>query len=404
MLSSLSLSILLFSIIYIVISSINVNTYVNSFIAGDFVITESTSSSAQETSENDNGLTEEIGQALESIDGVQRADRVYLQESSIAIDDTIQAVLQPIAEQENAKEPIYRSILNQGKVWSDLYGISEGWFNLISKQDIVAGTLDREKFASGKYIIITEGYMGNQHQSYYQPGDVVTLTEQGQSYEVLAVLSLDAIYAAGNKTYTPAGFKIYMPTEEMKKLAKDAKLLSITLHAEEHKKEQVERTLQSITKASSDLVVKSRDDYNAELNGFIRVFQTIGYSLSFIIAFIGVLNYINTMLTSVLTRRNEFAVMESVGMTKKQVKKLLLFEGIISILLTGGLMCTIGMIVIYFVAKGLTDQIDFTEFEMTIWPTFLALIILLILSIIVTLVAYRSLSKKTIVERLREVE
>lgn len=405
MLSSLSLSILLFSIIYIVISSINVNTYVNSFIAGDFVITESTSSSAEmTTTENDHGLTEEIGQALESIEGVQRADRVYLQENLIAIDDSIQAVLQPIAEQENAKEPIYREILNQGKVWRDLYGISEGWFNLISKQDIVAGTLDREKFASGKYIIVTEGYLGNQHQSYYQPGDIVTLTEQGESYEVLAVISLDAIYAAGNKKYTPAGFKIFMLTEKMKQLAKDAKLLSITLQVDEHMKDQVELALQSITKASSDLVVKSRDDYKAELNGFIRVFETIGYSLSFIIAFIGVLNYVNTMLTSVLTRRNEFAVMESVGMTKKQVKKLLLFEGIISILLTGGLMCTLGMLVIYLVAKGLTDQIEFTEFEMTIWPTSIALIILLFLSILVTLIAYRSLSKKTVVERLREVE
>ena len=46
-----------------------------------------------------------------------------------------------------------------------------------------------------------------------------------------------------------------------------------------------------------------------------------------IIGAIGVLNFINTMVTNIIARKKEFAIIEAVGMTKKQLKKMLLLEG-----------------------------------------------------------------------------
>lgn len=51
--------------------------------------------------------------------------------------------------------------------------------------------------------------------------------------------------------------------------------------------------------------------------------NVVGGGVSLIFIFIGLLNFINVMVTNVSTRLRELAIMESVGMTKKQIKKCL---------------------------------------------------------------------------------
>ena len=47
-----------------------------------------------------------------------------------------------------------------------------------------------------------------------------------------------------------------------------------------------------------------------------------------VIGLIGMLNFINSVLTNIVTRRKEFAMMEAIGMTKKQLLQMLILEGI----------------------------------------------------------------------------
>lgn len=51
----------------------------------------------------------------------------------------------------------------------------------------------------------------------------------------------------------------------------------------------------------------------------------LGLSL-FIVAF-SILNMINTLITNILTRKHEFAMMQSVGMTTKQLSRMIQMEG-----------------------------------------------------------------------------
>ena len=69
----------------------------------------------------------------------------------------------------------------------------------------------------------------------------------------------------------------------------------------------------------------------------------IGGFLVVILAFIGIMNFFNTTATSVISRKKELALLEVVGMTKKQVSKMLVTEGflylggafVIAVLLVG---------------------------------------------------------------------
>ncbi|MCM3700102.1 ABC transporter permease [Paenibacillus macerans] len=406
MLASLSLSIILFSVIYTVISSFNVNKYLNDYISGDFVVKEDAGSQIGVPEPDTAALTEEVCRKLSQIGGVTSLDKVYYSGDRLKMSEPIRRMLEPLAAEEDPRQPVYTTLLKNGAVPLQFHGIGQGWYGVLDKNEIVAGAFDPVKFDSGNYVLITETLLDSGlYATYYQPGDRIELEGMKKSYEVMAVLKSGALYAAGTQFYMTGGFNAFWPADEfVKSVKKDPIILSATLHADPAKLGEVEAALKSIAASSPSLIVKSRENYKQEMQGFIRIFQTIGYSLSFVIALIGILNYINTVVTGMLSRRNEFAILESVGMTRKQLKKMLLFEGLYSVLLTSLIVGTAGLGLTYAVAKGVTDNIAFAEFRMNPLPLAAAVPLLLAIALIVTLAAYRRMSGATIVERLREAE
>ncbi|MDQ0193723.1 ABC transporter permease [Paenibacillus wynnii] len=408
MLSSLSLSITLFSTIFTIISSLDVNKYLSSFISGDFVVFNKPLISHRGERQGDPfKFSEEFSSTLGSIDGVKRIDNVYYKFEPYAIDAAVRAVLEPIAASPNP-HPSITETLKGGYIQLSLYGLDSGWFDLI-KKDIIEGSFNQQKFESGNYVIVTESLVGEDASvTYYHPGDILKYDGLGKSYEVMAILKTDALYAATTKIYSSFGYNAFLPSSELKKeLPKESSpsmILSATLQADSTKLDDVEQAAKAMTGTTDELTLKSREDYRLELAGFITIFQTLGYGLSFVIALIGVLNYINTVLTGVIARRNEFAVLESIGMTKKQLKKMLVYEGVYNVLFTVIITSTAGVLVTYSISKSITENMAFTVFQMSWLPFIMVVPVLLVIAYSVTMRAYRMLTKSTIVERLREIE
>ncbi|WP_018751066.1 ABC transporter permease [Paenibacillus sanguinis] len=401
MLASLSLSLILFNIIFTVISSFSINQYLNSFIAGDLVVKEN---GADSSGGAEIALTEELCQRLSEVEGVVSVDKVYYSSDTLKLNTGIRQILEPLAAREDPEAPVLSSILERGEVPLQLHGLDPIWYGVVGPRDIVAGSFDAKRFASGDYVVITEALLGSEkYASYYQPGDSFML-DTGKSYEVMAVLQSDGLYAAGTQFYELGGFNVYWPSQEFVNVVKDPVILSATVNAEAGKQGQAEVAVRSMLDSSSSLMVKSREDYKEEMQSFIRIFQTIGYGLSLIIALIGILNFVNTVITGMLSRRNEFAILESIGMTRKQLKSMLMYEGLYSVALTGLVAGTAGLGLTYAVAKGISSNLAFTQFQMHPLPLLGTLPVLAVLALIVTLAAYRNMSKSTMVERLREAE
>ena len=67
-------------------------------------------------------------------------------------------------------------------------------------------------------------------------------------------------------------------------------------------------------------------DMEESFQQFVSKYYMIGGFLVVILAFIGIMNFFNTTATSVISRKKELALLEVVGMTKKQVSKMLVTE------------------------------------------------------------------------------
>ncbi len=116
---------------------------------------------------------------------------------------------------------------------------------------------------------------------------------------------------------------------------------------------------------------------------------------------IGVLNLMNVIFTGAIARQREFASMRSIGMTKGQLRKLFIYEGIMYAILAGTAGIAISAWFLTLV-KGLTAGWWFARYRFAILP---AVVTALILSSSqpLFLPLWTDFGTKAVVEQLREV-
>lgn len=149
---------------------------------------------------------------------------------------------------------------------------------------------------------------------------------------------------------------------------------------------------------------ESKATYVAQFESFRSMFLMLGGTLSFIIGLVGILNFFNAILTGILTRKREFAMLQSVGMTGRQLKQMLVYEGLCYSLGAALLSLAIALLMEPLVGSMVENLFWFFSYRFTILPIFLLLPVFVLLGSLVPLVIYRSVAKLTIVERLRETE
>lgn len=149
---------------------------------------------------------------------------------------------------------------------------------------------------------------------------------------------------------------------------------------------------------------ESKALYAAEFEGMRSMFQLCGGALSFIVGLVGVLNFFNAILTGIIARKREFAVLQSIGMTGKQLKTMLVCEGLFYALGAAviSLVLTLALGPVAFTAVG--SLFWFFTYRLTLSPFRIVVPVFALLGILIPLAVYRSVARHTIVERLRESE
>ena len=149
---------------------------------------------------------------------------------------------------------------------------------------------------------------------------------------------------------------------------------------------------------------ESKALYASEFEGMRSMFQLCGGALSFIVGLVGVLNFFNAILTGIIARKREFAVLQSIGMTGKQLKTMLVYEGLFYALGAAGISLILTLILGPVAFKAVGSLFWFFTYRLTLAPFLIVVPVFALLGVLVPLAVYRSVSKSTIVERLREVD
>ena len=148
----------------------------------------------------------------------------------------------------------------------------------------------------------------------------------------------------------------------------------------------------------------SRVEAMVELGRAKMAILILGGSISLLVALIGILNFVNIMSVGVVARKRELATLESIGMSGKQIRKMLISEGLCYAGITLILVLSIGNLVTYGIFKLFQQQVSFAAFTYPLIPAVVIALVILTVCLITPERMYCSINKESIVSRLRESE
>lgn len=147
---------------------------------------------------------------------------------------------------------------------------------------------------------------------------------------------------------------------------------------------------------------ESKNTYIEQFEGTRNMFAMTGGALSLIVALVGVLNFFNAILTGITTRRREFAMLQSIGMTAKQLRRMLMIEGLLYTMGALLLALVLTLLMAPVMSQAVTNLFWFFSFKPTYWPILAMLPIFVVIGTVLPLLSGRAMSRHSIVDRLRQ--
>ena len=152
----------------------------------------------------------------------------------------------------------------------------------------------------------------------------------------------------------------------------------------------------------SGLMYESKTTLRAEFKSFQKMFLLLGGMLCAIIGLVGVLNFFNAIMTGILSRKREFAVLQAVGMTNKQLRAMLIYEGLFYALSSAAAALILSFVLNPLVGDLLEKMFWFFSARFMIVPVLLAIPIFALLGWLIPEVMYNHTAGCSIVEQLRD--
>ena len=402
---SFALSIVLLNSVYTYVNSFDFDKFVADFSLTDFTVSDTTVINNYAPYNTANVNQDFISQA-ESLNGLEDIGNIYLWTSKQPLSENDLARLQELSASSSDIANELENYRVRQEHGVNVYGLDDFSAEYVQVLD---GELNTEQWKAGTGVYVTPlRMMGDGSLCLYKPGDQISVTQldgTNKVYDVLAVVSIPS--ALQTPLQVDMGLDYIFPTNELlgNMVSADQPAMKTIFNVDEEHQLATENWLKNYTtNTDTALDYLSKVTLRQTFDGMINMYRLVGGALCAILALIGILNFINSMITSILSRYREIAMLQSVGMTGRQVKQMLIYEGIgYSILgLFGSLILSV--IASLTVVRMMGAELTYFTWHFTLLPVFLCIIPLILITAIVPLVCYNKMAQKTVVERLRIAE
>lgn len=402
---SFALSIVLLNSVYTYVTSFDFDKFVADFSLTDFTVSDTTVINSYAPFNTANVSRDFIREA-ESLNGLEDIGSVYLWTSKQPLSKHDLARLQELSASSGdiANELENYTVRQEHGV--NVYGLDDFPAEYVQ---ILDGELNMEKWKAGTGVYVTPlRMMDDGSYCLYQPGDKISVSQlDGTSkvYEVLAVVNIPK--ALQTPLQVDMGLDYIFPSSELlgNMVSVDQPAMKTIFNVDDENQLAAENWLKNYTtNTDTALDYLSKVTLRQTFDGMINMYRLVGGTLCVILALIGILNFINSMMTSILSRHKELAMLQSVGMTGNQVKRMLMYEGIgysVLGLLSSLILSIVGSLT---VVRMMGAELSYFTWHFTLLPVFLCIIPLFLITALVPLICYNKMAQKTVVERLRIAE
>lgn len=424
---SLMLCIILLNSVGIAARSLDVEKKVDYMIRTDFAVVNKDSTNVQKGfTRREQGLSEKNIEYISGQPGVYDDSVVYkntLDDMDVTFDFGAR-----IQDTEDRREEgdVISGITEDGFIFPlgddgrplcNVYGISE---LSLSRMDIQEGETDTkklyEKMLRGQGIVA--GVLADRSTmlidkdfDFTEVGDTITVYKDGNALMKLPVLAKAALNGDDMEIGNTAngfievggdGAAFFFPYEIYKKLYDEPTVYKYSFNVKKDKQTEMISFLENyISTEATSIDYMSDDSARRGAEADRTMISFVGGLTGVIFGIIGVLNLVNTIITTIITRRLEFATMQSIGMTNRQLALMITYEGIYyaSGACIFGLM--VSLLLGFTVVRGLVNGIWYFSFQFTLVPALISCGILLVVSAVIPSIALYLFHKGSIVEKLR---
>lgn len=400
---SIALSLVVVNCIVILVQGYDFDSYKKMFLASDFQIDQMTSTLS---TTNFDGVDPTIKTLIEECPYSENIGYVYYSDEVHDVEPHLMGVLKEYSRKyeqywSDYEKELWENVVSSNKISVHLMGINKTIFDKLEWKN---QKCEWEDFVTGDYVIVDySDKNSNEPTSYYKNGDEFYMKYKSGSEKKYEILGEATLPYAIDYPYSDIFYlSVLVPEEEyIDKTGNDCAMYA-TIDAKVNQRKNVERYIkQTITKQNDMINVFSILDMEESFQNYVNKYYDIGAILVAVLSFIGIMNFFNTITTSVFSRKKELTLLEIVGMTKKQIEKMLMFEGIIY--LSGAFLIAIALIYIG-AEKLLASTVGiafFFHMHLTILPCICLLPILFILAIFIPKYQFRKMCTESIVDRIR---
>lgn len=395
---SLFMGIITFLSVNTFVDSMKVENYINRYVPNDFAL--------QNTGAIEGKMDNDILNNINNMPGVESIDTFKLSTLRLTMNDEV--LLPALKEAYNRfglSEDELNSFIKNSKsnpelMNASIIGVSDSTIEKMYVEN--SDKFDLEAFKKGKLILIGNWYYGDNYKEI--KGKLkITNPNTNKSLEYnTEVVKLDVDIPDG--LAAPLGIPtIYMSQSALEDIDMNSSNYLSYINVEEKYEPKIKADLESIAK-SQGLYLESKTTKTEEFNKAAIVERILGGGVSLILILIGILNFVNVMITGINMRLKELAIMESIGMTKKQIKKMLVFEGVYYSGITTVLICTLGTGIIFGVSALVHNIADYAVFSFPTGPLIFLIIVIFIICLITPSLVFKACSKQSVTDRIREIE
>lgn len=437
---SLSLAVMLYTFTVIIANGFDMDKYLASSVVSDFLVADAGKLQHDGFFSGEQAISENTIAAIQAGGTIGDSGRVYGQVSGVQefVDETyFRQKAGYFTNQKNIDQMVqFRDRNEDGLLAGDtqLYGMEPFALQHLTAID---GDLNKlyEDGAHNIAAVCMQDEYGNMIASSY-PGDTVTLryVEEYEYYfldtgELIPVL--DETVTNGNRSWSSRA-KLYRDVEyqvvalvavpkalgyRYYTLGSDAFVMNAKTFLQDSSTNSImyycfdmangdtssmEAFLQDYTTNIDPMLdYESKATYAAHFYGFRSMFMLLGGALSFIVGLVGVLNFFNSIVTGITARRRELAVLQSIGMTGRQLQTMLALEGLLYTLGAAALALVLILLTAPLFGNALSDLFWFFSYRLTLWPIAVIVPVFALLGIAIPVLNCRTVQRRPVVERLR---
>lgn len=292
-----------------------------------------------------------------------------------------------------------KDLMDGDQFWRDsIIGIPKEYAARM-EDSIVQGDVTYEELYQGDKILMDKNML--HWAPDWKVGDTVDMileTGDGQterSFEIAAVADMPE----GLRHY--AGF--LLPKEVVDTLCGRPMDYYWSVDTEKDQTENAEQSLRAILEGQEFLGLETYEErvaYNEKNSGFT---SQICYVFMAVLGGIGIMNLVNTMINSIYVRRRELGILQAIGLSEKQMVRMLQLEGMFYTAGTLGLSLSIGSLAGYLVFLYARENgiLGIVGYHYPVWQAAFLTAVVFVIQLALTYLVMRIFRRQSMIERIR---